>query len=175
MASLLSQGADPNAQDASGNTVLVIGIAAGRLDIVQSLLAAGADPTFTGGRGVKGVHLVADNDNPAAILATDSRGWAPLHHAAWSAWPDIVETLICNGSGDSTPVSRSAKPEPFPRSRILPPGMIVAIVFMCFPYGPGEYEEELAIVFMCFPYGSGEDKSRSMTKKFLTKKRPLNV
>ena len=71
--SLLASGADANARDADGATVLMRAAHLGRLDVVRALVDAGAD-----------------------VNATDERGWGALAKAVYNAdldrgYADVVE------------------------------------------------------------------------------------
>ncbi|HYL74014.1 MAG TPA: ankyrin repeat domain-containing protein [Bryobacteraceae bacterium] len=94
---LLDRGADPNAADRQGNTVLMRAAASKRTyeeerhPLIHLLLAAGADPRHKNSRGVTALMLMAGDGNPALPLllekqvevdARDAEGNTALHYAA---------------------------------------------------------------------------------------------
>ena len=90
--SLLASGADVNARDADGATVLMRAAHLGRLDVVRALVDAGAD-----------------------VNATDERGWGALAKAVYNAdldrgYADVVEVLIERGANVEAPIGYGIRP-----------------------------------------------------------------
>lgn len=90
--SLLASGADANARDADGATVLMRAAHLGRLDVVRALVDAGAD-----------------------VNATDERGWGALARAVYNAdldrgFADVVGVLIERGANVEAPIGYGIRP-----------------------------------------------------------------
>ena len=88
----LAAGADCNARNADGATVLMLAAHAGGLDIVRALIAAGAD-----------------------VNATDERGWGALLKAVYNAdldrgFADVVAVLIEAGAAIEAPIAYGIRP-----------------------------------------------------------------
>lgn len=81
---LLSSGAKPNVVDSGGNVPLPLAARAGKLEIVQLLLEAGADVNST----MDGRHPDGDTVREATALL----------HAASRGYLDVVELLLANGA-----------------------------------------------------------------------------
>jgi uncharacterized protein len=90
--SLLQTGADANAHDASGTTLLMIAAGNGNLEVVTALLAARVD-----------------------VNAIDERGWSALMKAVYNAelgrgFPDVVQALIDAGANIETTIAYGVRP-----------------------------------------------------------------
>jgi len=88
----LAAGADCNARDADGSSMLMLAAHAGRLDLVRALIAAGAD-----------------------VNATDERGWGALLKAVYNADLDrgfagVVAVLIEAGAAIEAPIAYGIRP-----------------------------------------------------------------
>ena len=71
---LLAQGADSNAKDDSGVTVLMLAAGAGHTQIVDALLAKGADCNAKAGDGVTALMLAANKGHTAIVKALLAKG-----------------------------------------------------------------------------------------------------
>lgn len=90
--SLLQNGADGNARDATGATPLMMAAGSGNLPVVKVLLAAGVD-----------------------VNAVDERGWGALMKAVYNAdldrgFPDVVQALIEAGANIEAPIAYGVRP-----------------------------------------------------------------
>ena len=89
---LLQDGADGNARDATGATLLMTAAGTGNLAVVNALLAAGAD-----------------------VNAVDERGWGALMKAVYNAdldrgFPDVVQALIDAGANIEAAIAYGVRP-----------------------------------------------------------------
>jgi ankyrin repeat protein len=89
---LLSSGANVDARDSEGSTLLMLASHAGNLPMVKALIEAGA-----------------------AVNAGDERGWTPLMKAAYNAeldrgFADVVQALIDAGADVEMPISYGIRP-----------------------------------------------------------------
>lgn len=90
--SLLQNGADGNARDATGATPLMLAAGSGNLPVVKVLLAAGVD-----------------------VNAVDDRAWGALMKAVYNAeldrgFPDVVQVLIEAGANIEAPIAYGVRP-----------------------------------------------------------------
>ena len=90
--SLLQNGADGNARDASGATLLMMAAGSGNLAVVEALLAARVD-----------------------VNAVDEQGWGALMKAAYNAeldrgFPDVVQALIDAGANIEATIAYGIRP-----------------------------------------------------------------
>jgi uncharacterized protein len=88
----LQNGADCNASNDEGVTVLMLAAGNGQLELVEALLEAGAD-----------------------VNATDVRGWTALMKAIYNydmdvGFPEIIRTLIQAGSEIETQIAYGTRP-----------------------------------------------------------------
>lgn len=100
---LLSAGADANAKDASGNTLLVIAAKNGHKALAERLIAKGADINAKGRNGRTPLDYAALNGymeiaelliaKGAAVNARSNDGSTPLHGAAAKGHMDLAELL----------------------------------------------------------------------------------
>jgi len=110
----LSRGADVNAKDSDGFTVLHLAVANNHKNIAELLIAKGADVNaklvdastalhYATGNGHKEIAelLIA---NGADVNAKRKKGGTPLHQAAISGHKEIVELLIAKGADVNTMV-----------------------------------------------------------------------
>jgi uncharacterized protein len=89
---MLKKGADCNTRNEEGATLLMLAAGAGHSDMVEMLLAAGAE-----------------------VDATDTRGWTALMKALFNyelnrGFPDVVSTLITAGADIEHQVSYGTRP-----------------------------------------------------------------
>ena len=105
--SLLKQGADVNAKDKDGWTLLHRASFWNRIDIAKFLIENGADVNAKDKNGETPLYLVSWDlvdiakfliENGADIDAQNKDGWTPLHLAAFWCKIDIVKVLIENGA-----------------------------------------------------------------------------
>ena len=90
--SLLQNGGDGNARDASGTTLLMMAAGNGNLEVVKALLAASVD-----------------------VNAVDERGWSALMKAVYNAeldrgFPDVVQALIDAGANIEATIAYGVRP-----------------------------------------------------------------
>jgi ankyrin repeat protein/L-ascorbate metabolism protein UlaG (beta-lactamase superfamily) len=107
VALLISRGADPNVIDKNGVTALVAGIRSGEKEVVDLLLASGADPE-AGGATLPLYAAAREGrvDFVSALLAAGAdrdvsnnrSGWTPLHISAIKGYGEIVRLLIDAGA-----------------------------------------------------------------------------
>lgn len=106
---LLRGGADVNAAQGDGMTALHWAAERGAVDLVRTLLFAGANPSASTRNGdYTPLHLAAKVGRSDVIVelldaggkidATTSTGVTPLHFAAQSARPEAVQVLIDRGA-----------------------------------------------------------------------------
>jgi uncharacterized protein len=101
-------GADPNARNASGDTLVHRAVETGMLQLVRALLAAGADPGARAKDGESALHLAALHPEPvfAEVLlaagadprAANHDGETPLHWAALSGHIVVAQRLLARGA-----------------------------------------------------------------------------
>lgn len=89
---LLAAGADCNARDAEGTSLLMLAAASGRLALVDALIRAGAD-----------------------VNSTDERGWTALMKACFNddadrGFPDVVQSLIDAGADIEAQIVYGTRP-----------------------------------------------------------------
>ena len=89
---LLKNGADGNARDATGATLLMMAADSGNLEVVKALLAARVD-----------------------VNAVDERGWGALMKAVYNAeldrgFPDVVQALIDAGANIEATIAFGVRP-----------------------------------------------------------------
>jgi uncharacterized protein len=77
---LLEHGADPNVPQMGGFRPLHQAAAAGRLDLVQQLLEAGADPALLCDRGKSAADYARERSHPSVVGLLES--WPPHHPSA---------------------------------------------------------------------------------------------
>lgn len=105
---LLKYGGDPNTV-ADGVPVLVEAVALGQLEIAKMLMEYGADPALTNLSGSNAIHWAAGKSAVSVIRSIPEKHKAlfgrelpykhtPLHVAALSGNPEIVEALIDRGA-----------------------------------------------------------------------------
>ena len=114
---LLEEGADPNAQDASGETPLhIVARGSGDPELLAVLLTGGANPNLLSKRDISPLFWAAMRDDLAAVElllhygadktvnvrvnAADEalRGFTALHYAALRGRPEIVKALLRVGA-----------------------------------------------------------------------------
>ena len=78
MALLLKAGADPNSADRAGRTPLMFAGAQGRLELVQILLAGGADVEAKAANGKS-----PSNDESRVSALIRSPAWRPRRPGGW--------------------------------------------------------------------------------------------
>ena len=106
--SLLDEGTDPDARDASNSTPLHFAAKVGNLDVVELLLEYGADPNAREEAGSISLHHAAQNghdrlvqlllDYRADTEAKDESGSTPLHIAAKGKNVLTVKLLLDSGA-----------------------------------------------------------------------------
>ncbi|MDO8989626.1 MAG: ankyrin repeat domain-containing protein [Sideroxyarcus sp.] len=89
---LLAAGANANARDGEGATLLMLAAYKGDLDMVKTLIAGGAD-----------------------VNACDERGWAPLAKSVYNAelkrgFADVAQVLIDAGANVEAPIGYGVRP-----------------------------------------------------------------
>ncbi len=89
---MLQAGADVNARDEEGATLLMLAAHAGNLELVKSLIAAGAD-----------------------VNAKDERGWSAICRAVYNAeqnrgFADVVQALIDSGADIEASIGYGVRP-----------------------------------------------------------------
>ena len=98
-------------RDQDGDTPLQSAVASNRLDLVECLLRAGADPNVEVGDGYTSLHMAIESDHPASIDITSklieagadihrqgAKGWAPLHMAAAYGYAEKAQRLLDAGA-----------------------------------------------------------------------------
>lgn len=108
---LLSQGADVNAADRSGDRPLHAAAGRGDAELARELLQAGAEPAAAGEGGATPLHRACARgsfelvelllDRGAPLAATDRAGDTPLHTAAAAGRSEICEYLLLRGASRS--------------------------------------------------------------------------
>ncbi len=125
MTRLLTMGADPNARDKRGTTVLMHAVGCGRIENLKAIIDAKADPNVLDRRGWTALHRAAIGgkrdmvrlllDAKADANRCRSKGQAaPIHAAAAGGDVEIIKTLLGRGAGVDAPAvslsSRSVRP-----------------------------------------------------------------
>lgn len=105
---LLAHGADVNAKDSLGDTVLSRAVLSGRKELVELLLAHGADVNARVFLGSTALHKASftGNANVVELLlahgadanAKDNKGMTPLYEAVSDQHKEIVELLLAHGA-----------------------------------------------------------------------------
>ncbi|MBC8867858.1 MAG: ankyrin repeat domain-containing protein [Planctomycetes bacterium] len=105
---LLASGADANARDARGVTLLHTAAACGSKAVVEVLIAHGVDVDVKGGAGNTPLHGAILNGrkdlaelliaHEADVNAKDREGRTPLHLAVIRGFQPIAELLLANGA-----------------------------------------------------------------------------
>jgi ankyrin repeat protein len=110
VASLLDQGANPDARDPEGRTPLIVAAAFGSHAAAEVLLERGADPRlrdFVGGNSALDYAAMAGQANVARLLlalGADVNGRAPsqgetaLHYAAFYGQRKLIRLLVASGA-----------------------------------------------------------------------------
>ena len=105
----LDKGADINAKDEFGYTLLYLAASRGHKEIVKLLIAAGADVNAKSedgwtplhnatGQGYKEIVELLIAKGADVNAKDDDIGWTPLHLAARYGHKEIAELLIANGA-----------------------------------------------------------------------------
>lgn len=106
---MLIKGADPDARDRAGRTLLHFAVAAGKTDFVEYLLDRKASPDARDAKGFSPLHLAIEKKNMDALDLlldrgadpdlTDDRGWTVLDRLAEKGDRDspVVQRLIVAG------------------------------------------------------------------------------
>lgn len=106
---MLIRGADPDAQDRAGRTLLHFAAATGRTELAEYLLDRKANPDIADAKGVSPLHLAIEKknmdmldlllDRGANPDLTDERGWTVLDRLAEKGDRDspVVQRLIVAG------------------------------------------------------------------------------
>ena len=98
---------DLKTKDATSQTPLHLAIKAGRVEVVISLLEAGARTDLGDSQGWPGLHLAVVRGQADCVVAllhhgaevsSLTRGWAPLHLAVVTGREDIVSLLVNRGA-----------------------------------------------------------------------------
>jgi TonB family protein len=105
---LLESGADPNAKDPRGNTLLMVAAGAGHVDLVKLLLAHGADIDAAAPMGSTALMFAAFHghaevvrvllDNGADVHATGQLGMTAVRLAARNSQSDVIDVLLDYGA-----------------------------------------------------------------------------
>jgi ankyrin repeat protein len=101
---LLEYGANTEAVDCLGRTVLHVAAFEGRIRIVKILLSHGASVRTRSNDGKCALHFAVQKGkleiceeliaNRADVSAADNHGWTPLHYAAEKQKEDVIFTLL---------------------------------------------------------------------------------
>jgi ankyrin repeat protein len=104
---LVRGGATVDARDALGNTPLVLGAMRGHLDVVRSLVSAGADPNSSGA-GYTALHMAAMDGRQelvslllrsgASVNPIQDDPWPPLRHAIVNGHKNVADLLRAYGA-----------------------------------------------------------------------------
>ncbi|HCS23524.1 MAG TPA: ankyrin repeat domain-containing protein [Alphaproteobacteria bacterium] len=106
---MLIRGADPDAQDRAGRTLMHFAAAAGRAELLEYLLDRKANPDIRDGKGQAPLHLAIEKKNMDVLDLlldrganpdlTDERGWTVLDRLAEKGDRDspVVQRLIVAG------------------------------------------------------------------------------
>jgi len=104
--SLLSRGADVNAEDEEEKTPLHYAAQTGKMEVVQLLVEAGADVNAMGKNDWPPLCIAAENNHIAVAEYLIAHGanvnpdneWTPLQQAPYSSSVEMVEMLIAKGA-----------------------------------------------------------------------------
>jgi uncharacterized protein len=106
---LVRGGATIDARDALGNTPLVLGAMNGHLDVVRSLVSAGADPNSSG-TGYTALHMAA-NDGHQELVALLLRSGASVNPIEDDPWPPLRHAIV-HGHENVADLLRTAEAQP---------------------------------------------------------------
>jgi TonB family protein len=105
---LLESGADPNAKDPNGNTLLMVAAGVGHIDLVKLLLAHGADIDAAAPMGLTALMFAAFLghadavkvllDNGADVNATGQLGMTAVRLAARNGQSGVIDVLLDHGA-----------------------------------------------------------------------------
>ncbi len=105
---LLSKGADANAKDAEGQTLLCDAVERENTELVSLLLSKGSDANAQGSKGQTPLRLAVQKGNKAVVLllankgadlqAKDKEGYDALLWAAWNGHGEVGEVLLEKGA-----------------------------------------------------------------------------
>lgn len=117
---LLSNGADPNAKNKTGETPLHVAATGNARDVAELLLSKGADVNAKGDLGAAPLHYAAMSNSKAvaALLLAQGAdvnrksedGMTPLHLAAGCNAKDVAELLLTKGADVNAKASTGSTP-----------------------------------------------------------------
>jgi hypothetical protein len=117
---LVDAGADVNATDNNGWTVLMVASDDGHIDLVRFLVEAGADVNATDNNGWTALMVASDDGHidlvrflveaGADVNVTDNRGQTPLMVASYNGHIDVVRFLVEAGADVNATNGRGQTP-----------------------------------------------------------------
>lgn len=128
---LLDNGVAVNGKDAGGYTPLMIASGLGQVQMVELLLAAGADPNLLDSRmGASALHKAAQGGVPEVArlllehgafidIQSPTLGHTPLHDAVWHKKLDMVKFLLSRNAKTTLRTHGGAIPLNFARAENL--------------------------------------------------------
>jgi ankyrin repeat protein len=109
LSDILERGADPNAPDFWGWTVLMHAVDAGHVETVEFLLEHGADPNVPVKRAERLYYLY----NSVPNIERDDEGTTALMHAAVKESVEIVKILLAHGADPNVRATETDEGFPF--------------------------------------------------------------
>ena len=118
---LLNHNAVVNQKDVQGRTAFHLASAGGQMEIVETLLSFGADPTIIDMQGRTSLHYAASKDSVGVVNwllkegfdpnYTDRDGWSSLHWAARGTFASVMEVLKTAGGRSTVEAIEGWTPE----------------------------------------------------------------